>query len=58
MVDSILHDRNIKQEAALFVNDLSKREKVLTGVLELLLSVVNTPVFIEEGKALGQKIVI
>lgn len=54
----MLIDKNIKQEAAEFVSDLSKRELVLKGVLDLLLSVVKNPVFIEEAKHLGTEIVV
>lgn len=40
------------------MNDLSKRELVLKGVLDLLLSVVKNPVFIDGAKQLGTEIVI
>lgn len=58
MVDDVLKDKNIQIEAVDFVSDLAKREKVIKGVLDLLLAVVKNPVFIDEAKNLGTRIVI
>lgn len=57
-MDDVLKDKNIKSEAIDFVSDLTKREKVLQGVLDLLLAVVRNPVFIQESKDLGTRIVV
>ncbi len=47
----------MKKDAGQFVSELAKRQAVLDAVLELLLSALRNPLFLDETKVLGKDLI-
>ncbi len=57
LLSDVFQSAEVKKDAGQFVSELAKRQAVLDAVLELLLSALRNPLFLDETKVLGKDLI-